>query len=73
MSDLKKLDEGSSKSFKLGSLVYHSILKDTVFFLFWPKKIFCRFYEFLKTFGLRKKNRKITLLAINNTFFHRFS
>jgi hypothetical protein len=26
-----------------------------VFFLFWPKNFFCRFYEFLKNFGLAKK------------------
>jgi hypothetical protein len=46
----------------------------THIFLFWLKKIFCRFYEFLKNFGLaQKKNRKITLLAVNNAFFIRFS
>jgi hypothetical protein len=28
----------------------------TRIFLFWPKKILCRFYEFLKNFGLAQKN-----------------
>jgi hypothetical protein len=27
----------------------------TRIFLFWPKKIFCRFYEFLKNVGLAQK------------------
>jgi hypothetical protein len=27
----------------------------TRIFLFWPKNIFCRFYEFLKNFGLAQK------------------
>jgi hypothetical protein len=29
---------------------------DMYFFLFWPKKIFRRFYEFLKNIGLAQKN-----------------
>jgi hypothetical protein len=41
--------------------------------LFWPKKFFVDFMNFLKTLVLRKKNRKITLLAVNNAFFIRFS
>jgi hypothetical protein len=44
-------------------------------FLFWPKKNFCPFCEFLKIWKLvlRQKNRKITLLAVNNAFFNRYS
>jgi hypothetical protein len=42
-----------------------------VFFVL-AKKIFCRFYEFLKNSGLHK-NRKITLLTVNNAFFNRVS
>jgi hypothetical protein len=45
-----------------------------IFFCFGLKNFFCRLYEFLKNFGLaQKKNRKITLLAVNNAFFIRFS
>jgi hypothetical protein len=64
LSDSKKLDQGSSNSLKLGNLVYHSksIIKH-VFFCF-GQKIFCRFYEFLKNFGLAQKNLNITLLAV---------
>jgi hypothetical protein len=51
---LNKWDEGSSKSLKLGNLVYHLYHKTRIF-LFWPKKFFCRFYEFLKNFGLAQK------------------
>jgi hypothetical protein len=65
-----KLDEGSSQSLAIWFIIqYHK----TRIFLFWPKKIFCRFYEFLKKFGFaQKKNRKTTLLAVNNALFNRF-
>jgi hypothetical protein len=44
------------------------------FFDLAKKKNLSLFYEFLKNFGLaQKKNRKITLLAVNNAFFNRFS
>jgi hypothetical protein len=49
-----KLDEGSSKSLKLGNLVYH-------------------LWIFEKCWCCANKNRKITLLAVNNAFFNRFS
>jgi hypothetical protein len=48
---------------------YH---KTRIYFVLAKKKL-CRFYEFLNNFGLAQKNRKITLLAVNNAFFNRFS
>jgi hypothetical protein len=43
-----------------------------VFFCFGQKKFFVGFMNFWKMLVLRKKNRKITLLAINNAFFQRW-
>jgi hypothetical protein len=46
----------------------------TRIFLFWPKKIFLSvFWIFEKFWSCATKNRKITLLAVNNALFNRFS
>jgi hypothetical protein len=44
-----------------------------IFFCFDQKKFYVGFMIFLKILVLRKKNRKITLLAVNNALLNRFS
>jgi hypothetical protein len=49
---------------------YH---KTRTFFCFGKKNFFVGFLNFWKILILHKKNRKITLLAVNKAFFNRFS